>query len=302
MNSQDHSVEYHRRICRAIDFISSHLADNPTVAEIATAAPFSSFHFQRLFRALLGESVAEFTRRIRLETAARRLRFRSHEEITGLAMELGFSSSQNFSKAFKLHFHLSPTEYRRQNSDSEHPNANHQDKLLTTHASRIQVVDGRSIERNVTVRDCSAIRVVYRRHFGSYNEPGVQTAFDDLQRWADARRLHHEDCYIGIPWDDTDVTPDKKCRFDACLEIDDGVWLGNGVNTQIIPAGRYAVYQSEVIDNNFDLPWTRLLRVWLAGSGYQPADGPRFERYHSDGSQDPKGCWDLEIFLPVIPL
>ena len=47
--SQDHSADYHCRICRAIDFINSHLAEHPTVSEIADAAPFSKHHFQRPF-------------------------------------------------------------------------------------------------------------------------------------------------------------------------------------------------------------------------------------------------------------
>jgi AraC family transcriptional regulator len=94
------------------------LAAATTVAEIAAAALFSVFQFQRLFRAIVGESVAEFTRRIRLETAARRLVFWPQEDITSLAMELGFSSSQNFAKAFKSHFRISPTQYREQHDGS----------------------------------------------------------------------------------------------------------------------------------------------------------------------------------------
>ena len=69
----DNTAEYRQRICRAIDFINAHLAEGPSVAQIVRAAPFSSFHFQRLFRVIVGETVAEFTRRLRLEAAARHL-------------------------------------------------------------------------------------------------------------------------------------------------------------------------------------------------------------------------------------
>ena len=91
--SVDNTAEYGPRICRAIDFINAHLAEGPSVAQIVRAAPFSSFHFQRLFRVIVGETVAEFTRRLRLETAARHLRHRREGDITALAFELGFSSS-----------------------------------------------------------------------------------------------------------------------------------------------------------------------------------------------------------------
>ena len=304
MKSQaiDNTTEFHRRICRAIDFINAHLAENPTVAEIARAAPFSSFHFQRLFRAIVGESVAEFTRRVRLETAARRLVFRPQEDITSLAMDLGFSSSQNFAKAFKQHFEVSPTQYREQHAGSAQYSAEDVRPSLPERAIMSPTASDMSLEFKVVIKQLPEIRVVYRRHFGSYNEPGVQTAFDDLERWAEARQLHRDDGYFGIPWDDSDFTPNEKCRFDACLQIEDGFWPGIGMNIQTIPAGRYAVCRCEVLGNDFDLPWTQLMRHWLPGSGYQPADGPRLERYHSDGRCDADGRWDLEIMLPVLPL
>lgn len=69
----DNRAEYDRRICRAIDYIHSHFREEMTIDTIAKSAAFSKFHFQRLFRATTGESVAEFVRRLRLETAARRL-------------------------------------------------------------------------------------------------------------------------------------------------------------------------------------------------------------------------------------
>ena len=296
--SQDNTAEYHQRICRAVDYINAHLAESPTVAEIAAAAPFSSFHFQRLFRALLGETVAEFTRRVRLETAARHLIFRPTEEVTEVAIDLGFSSSQNFAKAFKQHFGVSPTQYRERAGENQ---------LTVSHGNEraaIPSLVNRDGDANlaVSVRDLPATRVAYQRHFGSYNEPGVQTAFDELQRWAEARQLNRNGEYLGIPWDDADVTPLERCRFDACLRIGADVWTGTGVNTQTIPAGRYAVYRCHITANDFDTPWTQLMQIWLPSSGYQPADGPRFERYLSDGNGDPEGRWELEICLPVAPI
>ncbi len=294
------SNEYRRRICRAIDFINSHLAESPSVAEVARAAPFSSFHFQRLFRAIIGETVAEFTRRLRLETAARHLRYRRDEGITELACELGFSSSQNFAKAFKKHFGVSPSKYREDVRDvveSDTPSS------ADVGHGRVQAaLQSKPIARSVEVRMVPGFRVVYQRHFGSYDAPGVQTAFDDLVRWAKPRGFDLRERYLGIPWDDSGVTVEDKCRFDACLIVPGEVRLESGVNSQLIPQGRYAVSRCAVVANDFDLPWTQLMRDWLPASGFQPADGPRFEVYHSDGSHDPQGRWQVEVCLPVQPL
>ena len=304
--SFDNTGEYQRRICRAIDFINAHLAESPSVTEIARAAPFSSFHFQRLFRAVIGETVAEFTRRLRLETAARHLRYRRGGEITALAFELGFSSSQNFAKAFKKHFGVSASQYREEMRDEAEsdsfglPAFDHGrvKAALLSNADRSKAVLLPSVE----VRSVPGFRVMYRRHFGAYDEPGVQAAFDELVRWTKPRGFDLLERYIGIPWDDSDVTAEDKCRFDACVIVPEDVRLDGGMNSQTIPKGRYAVHRCEVVANDFDLPWTQLMRDWLPGSGFQPADGPRFEKYLTDGSRDSEGRWRMEAFLPVKPL
>ncbi|MEZ6120711.1 MAG: AraC family transcriptional regulator [Pirellulaceae bacterium] len=287
---QDNTQEYHRRICRAIDFINQNLASNPSVAEIAKAAPFSKFHFQRLFKALTGESVAEFTRRIRLETAARRLRFRPHDDITTLAFDLGFSSSQNFAKVFKKHFGVSASEYRE-----------HHFGAISSDSTELVLFDS-NLQLNVRIEQIEPFRVVYRRVFGSYDDPEVNMAFQEVVRWAKPRGLDVFERYLGIPWDDADVTAEDKCRFDACLHVNQDARLDGGINWQTIPAGKYAVYESEITEHDFDRPWTELMRAWLPSSGFQPDDRPRFERYHTDGSDDPRGQWKLAIWLPVVPI
>ena len=313
--------EYRRRICRAVDYINQNLAENPSVDEIARAAPFSKFHFQRLFKALIGESVAEFTRRVRLETAARRLLFNPGVDITGLAFDLGFSSSLNFAKAFRKQFSASPSEYRRRHTQSDvttssppgeesskgnidrtNGNARSDDDSYDP-ATVLIWARTEDIVINVEVINMPAFRVVYRRHFGSYhNDPEIQAAFDELRRWAEPRGLHDPQRCIGIPWDDSDVTPGDKCRFDACQIIDDEVRVDVGINSHAYPGGQYAVYHCQVAGHDFDRPWTELMQNWLPFSGYQPADGPRFERYLSDGSSDSEGCWQIDICLPVQPL
>ena len=298
--NQSNSDEYRRRICRAIDFINANLAENPSIAEIARAAPFSSFHFQRLFRALVGETVAEFTRRVRLETAARHLRYRPQDDITGLTFELGFSSSQNFAKAFKKHFGVSPTQYRSESHDDVA--ADSRSPVAFDHDWAKVTADSTAITRMVTVRNLPALRVVYRRHFGSYDDPGVQAAFNDLVRWAQPRGLDVAEKYIGIPWDDAEITAEDKCRFDAGLIVPDDVRVDGVMNWQTIPVGRFAVYRCEVVEHDFETPWTQLMRDWLPASKLQPADGPRFEVYHNDGSRDPAGRWQIEVCLPVVPL
>ncbi|MBZ5538496.1 MAG: AraC family transcriptional regulator [Acidobacteriia bacterium] len=62
--------EYARRVNAALDFIDSNLAEEISLAKLASIACFSPYHFHRIFSALVGEPPAEYVRRLRLEKAA----------------------------------------------------------------------------------------------------------------------------------------------------------------------------------------------------------------------------------------
>src|SRR3981081_1258272 len=72
--------EYAARMNRVVDYIQKHLAEPLDLEQLAAVACFSSFHFHRLFRAWMGETLQSFVHRLRLERAAQSLvfdRFRS---------------------------------------------------------------------------------------------------------------------------------------------------------------------------------------------------------------------------------
>lgn len=100
------AMDYRKRVCQAMNFISRNLDRDLSLEEVAGVASFSMFHFHRIFKAVVGETVAGFTRRLRLEFAANRLLSNQHEDITTIAIDCGFSSSQNFAKAFRQHLLL----------------------------------------------------------------------------------------------------------------------------------------------------------------------------------------------------
>ena len=93
-------------------YIRSHLSEPLDRQTLAAVAGFSVPHFHRVFTAHVGESAMSYIRRIRLEGAARKLRMGA-VDITELARAAGYDSHASFSKAFKQHFGLSPSEFRK---------------------------------------------------------------------------------------------------------------------------------------------------------------------------------------------
>ena len=62
--------DYKRRMLRVLVHIQQHLDDRLALEELAGLACFSPCHFHRVFKGMVGESVKEHIRRLRLERAA----------------------------------------------------------------------------------------------------------------------------------------------------------------------------------------------------------------------------------------
>src|ERR1700752_5265101 len=104
--------EYGQRIDRVIDHLRANLDHPVKLAELAGVACFSEFHFHRIFTAVSGETLNNFTNRLRLEKAARLLRY-SEQSLTDIALDCGFSSSATFSRAFRSGYDTSPSQFRK---------------------------------------------------------------------------------------------------------------------------------------------------------------------------------------------
>src|SRR5262252_10971797 len=103
--------DYQRRILGVLVHIQNHLDSPLPLDELAEVAHFSPFHFHRVFRGMVGESVKEHVRRLRLERAAHRLRF-TGQPVTEIAFDAGYETHESFTRAFGVMFGEAPTEFR----------------------------------------------------------------------------------------------------------------------------------------------------------------------------------------------
>jgi AraC-like DNA-binding protein/predicted dithiol-disulfide oxidoreductase (DUF899 family) len=105
-------AEYLAAISRVVRFIQSALDEVITPRQLAGVAGFSPHHFHRIFRAVVGESVMDFVRRLRLERAAYRLKT-SDDPVASVAFDNGYGSQEAFARVFLAYYGMPPSEYRR---------------------------------------------------------------------------------------------------------------------------------------------------------------------------------------------
>jgi AraC family transcriptional regulator len=105
------SLHYVQRINLALDWIVENLEQPLKLQDIARVAHFSPFHFHRIFRALLGETLNQFVRRLRLERALWQLSHKRPRSLTELALACGFASLSDFSRSFKERYGVPPSAF-----------------------------------------------------------------------------------------------------------------------------------------------------------------------------------------------
>src|SRR5262245_20131512 len=114
MDRRESSRIYRQRVNRVIDHIKDHLTEPLPIDKLARLAHFSPFHFHRIFRSVTVGPLHAFVRRLRLEKAVFRMQHSPKATLTAIALQAGFASSSDFSRAFKQIYGFSPRGFSRE--------------------------------------------------------------------------------------------------------------------------------------------------------------------------------------------
>jgi AraC family transcriptional regulator len=322
------NLDYVDRVNRAVDYVTRNLDQALQLQEVARAACFSSYHFHRIFRALMGETLASFVKRVRLERSLYLLSHRNGASLTEIALACGFGSSSDFSRSFRGQYGVAPSRFdikrfrasgrKALEVASTPPDGRHKLKRLPVGKNP----DGFA----VNLRKLPARRVAYIRVNRPYEGTKVVQAVKRLLAWAEARGLA-DGQWLGYQWEDPEIVPLEKCRYDVGV-VAPGP-LANAFGT--VPSGKvcvrttpdalrtaHATTNREVSFTEFApmlvaeidikgtievelraLDW--LYRTWLPSSGYAPAHQPGFEAWNGRPFAHGMEYFEIRIQLPVVP-
>jgi len=264
--------DYCQRIVRTLVFLQEHLDDDLEPEQAAGVAAFSQFHFARVFRGLVGETLHEYVRRLRLERAARNLKQRD-EPITQVALEAGFETHESFTRAFGAMFGVPPSAYRAAHKPApDVASGTHLDDVSGYHPPDYGEVPQPEIE------ELAPVRLAFLRHVGPYNEVGA--TWGRLMGWAGMRGLLGPGAKMfGIVHDDPDVTPQDRIRYDAAVSVTRPVAPEGEFGVMNLPGGRYAVFTHRGPYEDLGKFYQRIYGAWLPKSGCELGDSPAFEQY-----------------------
>lgn len=308
MNQQaQYRKEYISRINRVIDYIDNNIEKELSLEILASEACFSPFHFHRIFSAFVGETLNNYTKRIRLEKCASTILNDEETPISEIAFKYGFNSISVFSRSFKDYFDISASELREQNKVSKISKLNSKNNkpspIAELYLRDINQIDKRRyfMKAKIEVKEMPGLNLIYVRHTGAFDQ--IETAYEKLFSWAGSRGLlkFPETKTVSVYHDDPKVTDMEKVRQSACITVDKEVKAEGEIGKMSIDAGKYAVGRFEITEMGFTDAWDTMCH-WLSESGYQPDDGLPYELYHNDHTQHPEHKFILDICIPVKPL
>jgi AraC family transcriptional regulator len=95
-------------------YLATHFSERLTLDEISRAVAVSPFHLARIFQQHAGVPVHRYLTQLRLRAALEQLAAGA-QDLTALALELGFSSHSHFTDAFRREFGRTPSAARNAN-------------------------------------------------------------------------------------------------------------------------------------------------------------------------------------------
>jgi AraC family transcriptional regulator len=302
--SDGKSIAYVERVNRAVDFVLQNL-DQPLKLEVvARAACFSPFHFHRIFRLLVGESLAEFVKRVRLERAIALLSrqdwaTRRRPSLTDIALACGFASSSDFTRCFKQRYGVPPSRFdvasfrEKRREEWQRAVADPQKRNLLERLKPGANPDGFAVR----LRRLPPRSVAYVRVQDAFRAGAVPRAAGQLLQWAEARGLA-DGQWLGYMWDDPEIVAIQDCRYDVGLEVPAATPRGE-VGRFEFPAMQVAEIE---IRGGIDLEMRALdwlFGTWLPASGFVPTEQPCFEAWIGRPFAHGTERFELLLQLPV---
>ena len=273
------------QLSRALVAIEQTLGRPMPMEELARTAGFSTWHFQRVFAALVDEPVASYMRRRRLTEAARALRANPARRVLDIALAAGFESHEAFTRAFRRESGHTPSGFR------DHPQPNLSWMRLALAPEHLQLLPA-NMNLEPTLIDLPAFAVVgLSARFIAAMSPDATNLTVIPPLWMALGQRRAEVLASGhAPRPNESwglcrcLPPDDRSREDeleylAGVRIDGPVALPGGFARWDVPATRYARFTHRGPIATFGETLGYVYGSWFPRSDFEPSFAMEAELY-----------------------
>ncbi|MHA7777005.1 AraC family transcriptional regulator [Roseibium sp. M-1] len=282
---------YIRRFTRVIEYIYSHLDEDPDLTTLAEVAALSPWHWHRVWQSAYGESIVATVKRLRLHRAAGDLAH-SDLRLAVVATRAGYTSLEAFSRSFKQAHGQTPSAYRKAIAPG---------RIRPVHGGAPSPQSkGLFPMHDVEIRALPAETLAVLRHRGAYMEIGQ--AFEKLIGVLVGRQLiGRAGATKALFYSDPTHVAEDDLQSAAGVVLSGDFPVDAPLEKLETRGGDYAVlhYKGPYADMKWAYEW--LYGEWLTQSGREPADAPCMEVYLNNPRETAPADLLTDICLPLKP-
>ncbi|MDP4276174.1 MAG: AraC family transcriptional regulator [Bacteroidota bacterium] len=282
---KDVTVEdYKKRINLVTEYIANHLDEDISLGKLAELSCFSPYHFHRILRAFLQEPIGTHIIRIRMETAARLLRY-SDLSVSEIAYRVGYDTPGSLTKTFRQFYGISPTEYKSNNN--------------------YFIMKPIKINSQLTIKgprmvDLPERKVIYIKLYGEYGQLDFAGTWQRLWLFVKTEKLFSAGIeHLAIYHDDPKVTESGKLRTDLCLVITKEVVPKGEIGVKVMSSGKYAVFLYQGSYDQLEAVYDTIYGRLLPDAGLRLREAPCFDKYLNHPGRVAPENLKTEIYVPV---
>ena len=276
--------DYIQRINKVVAYINDHLDEALDLKTLAAVAALSEFHFHRVFKALKGESIGAHISRLRIEAAARLLRY-SALSIEDIAFNIGYEAPAALSKAFKNQYGITPTKYRT-NKD--------------IYIMKKEIINPDLALKAPKIMELEPKNLIYVALTGEYGTLDYGKAYEQLWAVVKSQKLFTKGIEsICVSYDDPKITEASLQRSEVSLAIHKPAHPEGEVSCKTLEGGKYAVFFYQGSYSYLSAVYDAAMR-WVIDSEYEVREEPTFEKYLNDSRRTAQEKLKTEVYIPII--
>ena len=292
------------QILRGVEYIEENLNAPLPPQAVAQIAGMSPWHFQRIFRAITGDTLKQYIRGRRLTLSAEKLLGDKDYQIVDASFDAQFESQEAFTRAFKRMFGETPGRFRSKNKGLVPSRKFCINKDFLKHLNQ-----GLTMEPKITELEEIKLVGVGIQFVGVFSdkcdsEQVIPELWNRFIKRLDEIKNRADDCTYGVvdcfPTDSKEESDEHLVYF-ACARVDTFSDIPKGMRPIVVPTSKFACFQH--VGNNDQIKDTikYAYGTWLPNSNYKRIDGAELEIYPKTESTECKSgdhC-NFEYCIPL---
>lgn len=266
-------------LIKAINTIENNLKENIELKTIAHEAGYSLYHFHRVFKSIMKDSLKDYIRKRRITEAAKDLIF-AQSSIIDIALKYQYETRESFSRSFKNTYGMNPSKVKTNKCLYGLREKLSKEEIL----SRIK-----ELELGLNPRIIHLPKMIYRGQKIKVKADGSNLK-DIPLFWTEWRKQNNFNHPVGICIFSQDNT------FEYMIGVEETNSENNSNDCVIAEESDYALFRVEgQMIEQVQKTWDSIYTTWLNQSGCKHRGNLDIEKYCFDQSKP-----YVELLVPII--